>query len=79
MRTYTVVVSRNENDIPLISRKRFSQLVGQSREAYALRSGVDLEDEDVAETRKTLATDNLAYRSRGTATHSQGSNRFLAE
>ncbi len=49
---FTVVVSRNsqilfEDDIPFISRKRFSQLVGETLENYALRSGVDLEDEDV--------------------------------
>ena len=52
MRTFTLVVSRNsqvlfEDDIPFISRKRFSQLVGESLADYAMRSGVDLEDEDV--------------------------------
>ena len=52
MRTYTVVVTRGaeilfENDIPFISRKRFSQLVGESLEDYAMRSGVDLEDDEV--------------------------------
>ena len=52
MRTYTVVVGRNsqilfEDDIPFISRKCFSQLVGESLEEYALRSGVDLDDEEI--------------------------------
>jgi hypothetical protein len=52
MRTYTVVVSRNSqilfaDDIPFISRRRFSQLVGEMLEDYALRSGVELDDEEI--------------------------------
>ena len=52
MRTYTVVVGRNSqilfaDDIPFTSRRRFSQLVGEMLEDYALRSGIELDDEEI--------------------------------
>ncbi len=52
MRTYTLVVARAgqvlfQDDVPFFGREKFSRLIGLSLEDYAIRSGVDLEDDDV--------------------------------
>ncbi len=52
MRTYTVIVTRNdrvlfEDDIPFFSPATFSRSVGASLERYRLSSGIDIRAADV--------------------------------